>query len=66
MLAAANLTFHNVIKTTIYLTDMADFAVVNPLYAQAFSVTKPARSTVAVAALPLGAAIEIEVVALLP
>jgi 2-iminobutanoate/2-iminopropanoate deaminase len=54
------------VKTTIFLTDMADFGIVNPIYAEAFGLTKPARSTVAVAALPLGAAVEIEVVALLP
>jgi 2-iminobutanoate/2-iminopropanoate deaminase len=53
----------HVVKTTIYLTDIAQFAVVNDLYARYFSVHQPARSTVGVAALPKGALIEIEVVA---
>jgi 2-iminobutanoate/2-iminopropanoate deaminase len=66
VLAGAHLAYKDVVKTTIFLTDMADFGTVNPIYAEAFGLTKPARSTVAVAALPLGAAVEIEVVALLP
>ena len=53
------------LKTTIFLVDITDFAVVNPIYAEFFNgPTPPARSTVAVAALPLGARVEIEVVAL--
>jgi 2-iminobutanoate/2-iminopropanoate deaminase len=53
------------VKTTIFLTDMADFSTVNRLYAELFEGEPPARSTVQVAALPLGALIEIEAIALL-
>ncbi|MDW7643552.1 MAG: RidA family protein [Desulfuromonadales bacterium] len=63
VLAAAGLDFSHVVKTTIYLTDLADFAVVNGIYGEFFSGTYPARATVQVAALPKGAAIEIEWVA---
>jgi 2-iminobutanoate/2-iminopropanoate deaminase len=67
ILAAAGAGFGDVVKTTIFLTDMADFATVNPLYGERFSAgTPPARSTIAVAGLPLGAKIEIEVIAALP
>jgi 2-iminobutanoate/2-iminopropanoate deaminase len=67
VLAAAGAGFGDVVKTTIFLTDMADFATVNPIYGERFAGgTPPARSTVAVAALPLGAKIEIEVIAALP
>ena len=62
-LAAAGLEFSRVVKTTIYLTDLADFAVVNGIYGEFFAGTYPARATVQVAALPKGAAIEIEWVA---
>ncbi len=65
VLAAAKLTFASVVKTTIYLVDMNDFAAVNAVYGEAFSGVAPARSTVAVAALPKGARVEIEVTALL-
>lgn len=51
-----------VIKATVFLKDMADFPKVNPIYEAAFGGHKPARSTVAVAGLPLGALIEIEVI----
>ena len=64
ILKAAGLDFPDVIKTTIFLADMADFTAVNAVYGTYFSETKPARSTVAVAGLPLGARVEIEVVAL--
>jgi 2-iminobutanoate/2-iminopropanoate deaminase len=64
LLAAAGTSFEHVVKTTIYLVDMADFAAVNPVYGERFGKQPPARSTVAVAALPLGARIEIEAVAL--
>jgi 2-iminobutanoate/2-iminopropanoate deaminase len=64
LLAAAGTSFERVVKTTIYLVDMADFAAVNPVYGERFGAQPPARSTVAVAALPLGARIEIEAVAL--
>ena len=50
----------DVVKTTVFLTDMADFAAMNALYAEIFGETRPARSTVAVAGLPLGACFEIE------
>ena len=63
MLAAAGVGFDDVIKTTIYLVDMADFAAVNVVYGNRFPVHKPARSTVAVKSLPRGALLEIEVIA---
>lgn len=63
LLTSQNLTLSHVVKATVFLTDMADFPKVNPLYAAAFGDHKPARSTVQVAALPLGALIEIEVIA---
>lgn len=63
VLAASNLGFANVIKTTIFITNMADFATVNEIYAKAFVAAPPARSTVAVAALPKGVNVEIEVIA---
>jgi 2-iminobutanoate/2-iminopropanoate deaminase len=66
ILAAAGADFSHVVKTTVYLVDMADFAPMNEAYAAAFGVHRPARSTVAVAALPRGARVEIEAVALLP
>ena len=52
-----------VVKTTVFLVDMADFAAMNDVYAEAFGAHRPARSTVAVAALPRGARVEIEAVA---
>lgn len=63
VLASANSSFDQVVKTTIFLTDMSDFATVNEIYAKAFSSEPPARSTVQVAGLPLGALVEIEVIA---
>lgn len=63
VLAAAGLNLNNVVKTTVFLADMADFPVVNEIYAEAFGDHKPARSTVQVAALPLGARVEIECIA---
>jgi 2-iminobutanoate/2-iminopropanoate deaminase len=65
VLRAAGASFEEVVKTTIFLTDMNDFAQVNAIYGQSFGETPPARSTVAVAALPRGSRVEIEVVALL-
>lgn len=62
-LAAAGLDFTQVVKTTIFLADLKDFALVNELYGACFSGIYPARSTVQVTALPKGAAIEIEWVA---
>jgi 2-iminobutanoate/2-iminopropanoate deaminase len=63
VLFAADAGFDDVIKTTIYLADMADFAAVNEVYGQCFPNHKPARSTVAVKSLPRGALLEIEVIA---
>ncbi|MDE2482836.1 MAG: RidA family protein [bacterium] len=63
VLAAAELSFEDVVKTTIFLVDMADFAAVNEVYARYFGESKPARSTVAVAGLPRGARVEIEAIA---
>lgn len=63
MLAAAGIGFNDVVKTTVYLTDMADFAAVNEVYGSRFSNHKPARSTVAVKSLPRGALLEVEVIA---
>ncbi len=65
VLTAANATFAHVVKTTIFLVDMNDFTEVNAVYGEAFSVDAPARSTVAVAALPKGARVEIEAIAAL-
>ena len=64
ILAAAGSGLDRVVKTTIFLQSMSDFAVVNAVYGAAFTVTPPARSTVQVAGLPMGALVEIEVVAL--
>ena len=63
MLEAAGLTFDDVVKVNVYLTSMDDFAEMNVVYADRFTEPFPARTTVAVAALPLGARIEIELVA---
>jgi 2-iminobutanoate/2-iminopropanoate deaminase len=63
VLAAAGGSIANVVKTTIFLADMADFATVNAIYAEVFRHEPPARSTVQVAALPKGGLVEIEVVA---
>ena len=57
------LSFANVVKSTVFLTNMADFAAMNEVYARYFTSDFPARSTVQVAALPKGAIVEIEVVA---
>ncbi len=57
------LTFANVVKSTVYLTDLADFAGMNEVYAKYFMSDFPARSTVEVSALPKGASVEIEVIA---
>ena len=63
VLEKANLTFANIIKTTIFLANLADFTEVNKIYAEYFTKDFPARSTVEVKALPKGAKIEIEVIA---
>jgi len=57
------LTFENIVKTTVFLTNLADFAGINEVYAKYFTANFPARSTVQVAGLPKGATVEIEVVA---
>jgi 2-iminobutanoate/2-iminopropanoate deaminase len=66
VLAAAGSSLERVVKTTIFLTDMDDFAAVNEVYARHLSPPFPARSTVTVKALPKGALVEIEMVALAP
>ncbi len=63
VLEAAGLTFANVVKSNVFLTNMGDFAAMNEVYKTYFPAPFPARSTVAVAALPLGARVEIELVA---
>jgi len=63
VLAAADLNFSHVIKTTIFLTNMNDFAKVNEVYSGYFKSEFPARSTIAVSALPKGVNVEIEVLA---
>ena len=63
VLAAAGCGFDDVVKTTIFLADLADFARVNELYGKRFAKAPPARSTVQAAALPKGARVEIEVIA---
>jgi 2-iminobutanoate/2-iminopropanoate deaminase len=66
VLAAAGLGLPDVVKTTVYLTKMADFAALNAVYAARFGDHRPARSTVAVAQLPAGALVEIDVIAARP
>ena len=63
VLAAAGSGLDLVVKTTVYLVDLADFPAMNEVYAQHFAGHKPARSTVQVAALPTGARVEIDAVA---
>ena len=63
LLTDQQLTFAHVVKTTVFMTNLADFAAMNEVYATYFTADFPARSTVQVAALPRGAAVEIEVVA---
>ncbi len=63
VLAHFNINFRNVAKTTIFLTDLANFQVVNSIYERHMSGAKPARATVQVSALPKGAEIEIEMIA---
>jgi 2-iminobutanoate/2-iminopropanoate deaminase len=66
VLEAAGLDFSCLAKTTIYLTDLGDFAVVNGIYGEYFAGVFPARATVQVAALPKGVAVEIEGIACRP
>ncbi len=63
ILAEAKLSFANIVKTTIFLTNLSDFTEVNQIYAEYLSKDFPARSTIEVKALPKGAKIEIEVIA---
>ena len=63
VLSSANASLADVVKTTVFLVDMADYAVMNDIYVEEFGDHRPARSAVAVAKLPLGAQIEIEAVA---
>jgi 2-iminobutanoate/2-iminopropanoate deaminase len=63
ILQAAGSGLDRVVKTTVFLTDMADFAAMNEVYARAFGDHRPARSTVAVASLPKGVSVEIEAIA---
>jgi 2-iminobutanoate/2-iminopropanoate deaminase len=63
VLSAAGLTFHHVVKTTVFLQDMAEFGPMNEVYARFFGDHRPARSTVAVAGLPRNVRVEIDLVA---
>ena len=63
VLKAAGSGLNQVVKTTVFLVDMADFSEMNEVYGRVFGAHRPARSTVAVAALPKGARVEIEVIA---
>jgi 2-iminobutanoate/2-iminopropanoate deaminase len=63
LLVAAGLGFSDVVKTTVFLADLGDFAKMNEVYARRLQAPYPARSTVQVAALPRGASVEIEIVA---
>jgi len=63
VLAAAGKSFADVVKTNVFLTDMANFAAMNAVYGKHFEAPYPARTTIGVAALPLGAVVEIEFLA---
>ena len=63
VLASAGVDFRDVVRATVYLTDLADFPKLNAIYAEYFGDHKPARSTVGVAALPKGAPVEIDLIA---
>lgn len=66
VLSAGGLTPADVVKVTIYMTDLADFAAVNAVYAGFFPASPPARTTVQVAALPLGGKVEMDFIAAVP
>ncbi len=66
VLTELGLSFTDVVKTTIFLTDLGDFQAVNKMYGEALGGHKPARSTFQVSALPLGALVEIEMIAVAP
>lgn len=63
VLRANNMTFDNVVKTTVFLVDLADFGAMNAVYSRYFTQPFPARSTIQIAALPKGASVEIEATA---
>lgn len=63
VLAGAGMSFDDVVKTTVYLADMADFAAMNEVYAKHLGQSLPARTTIAAAGLPRGARVEIDAVA---
>jgi len=63
VLMAAGVTSDDIVKTTVYLIDMNDYASVNEIYAQYFNAPYPARTAISVCALPLGSKVEIEVIA---
>ncbi len=65
ILQAAGASFENVVKTTVFMTDLTEFAAMNEVYAEFFATNPPARSTVEVRALPRGAKVEIETIAVL-
>ncbi len=65
VLRAAGTDFSRVLKATVYLTDLANFQALNAIYAEVFGDHKPARTTVGVSQLPKGAAVEIDLIALL-
>ena len=66
VLKANGFTFANVVKTTVFLTDLANFAAMNAVYSKYFTEPFPARSTIQVAGLPRGSQVEIEVTAFVP
>lgn len=66
IMAAADLDFSHVVKTTVFIVCMEDFPLINKIYGKVFQNQKPARATVQVAGLPLGALIEIECIASIP
>ena len=66
ILAAAGADYSDVVRTTVYLADLADFVAMNDVYARYFAAPAPARSTVQVAGLPKGASVEIDMIATLP
>ncbi|MEE8217995.1 MAG: RidA family protein [Vicinamibacteria bacterium] len=63
VLREAKMGFENVVKTTVYLTDMADFSAMNEVYARYLGKRAPARATIQAGALPMGARVEIDVIA---
>lgn len=65
VLDAAGVTFNDVVKTTVYLTDLADFPKLNGIYEEYMGKHRPARSTIGVASLPMGAPVEIDMIAVL-